>query len=157
MMVASTSTTRLCSTCGQAKPIAEFRRRSHDRDRRHNQCRECFALYMRLYRARRQVQAVDRFADQLQRMKDLRQVSVLCCGMLAKFGGLEGFCSKWKALIDAKAVTDPGHPFVLKSLQTIVRLIELADTNRPEPNLATLSDEELHQEIRSILESAQGV
>jgi hypothetical protein len=160
MMVTSTSTTRLCSKCGQVKPVGEFRRRARDSEHRHHECNTCFALGMRMYRAMKRLRGIESAVAQLQHAKDIALVAAFLQGIFAQFGGMESFCRQWKVAFDEAARRRPGSRFVLNTLRDIGHMISLTDMPPPAPperDLTTLSDEELKAEVRATYAEAESL
>jgi hypothetical protein len=161
IQTASSTEMRFCSDCGEEKPLAEFRRRSRSRDRRHSQCATCFAEYMRAYRASRRRQAIGQFARDVKNLEHSpKYVEKLCRIMARRFGGLDSLAKAWKTAIDAAAAARPGSRMVLNSLLAIVRLLEIswlqAKRNEKPPSLPVeyMSDEELERVVLDVIAKA---
>jgi hypothetical protein len=140
---ANQAKTKTCNVCGQENPITDFRRRRRGSEKRHNQCRQCFAAYMRDFRRRRRFKTIGRFATQLKNESDLGRVVVLCNGMFQKFDGVAGFCRAWKEYIDWACQQRKILKGVIDSFLGIVNLTVICETNRQKPDYSALSAEEL--------------
>ena len=128
MLQALTQTeTRTCNTCGQEKPITNFRCRRHGSEERHNQCNECFARYTRNNRKRQRQKDIAKFTRQV---KDLERspsaVTALCVVMIRRLGGLSRFTDAWKAHFDAAVAARLGSRVVSDCFKAIFRLIEIS-------------------------------
>jgi hypothetical protein len=125
---ATTPTTKTCYSCGETFPLDQFRLRKAGQERRMGNCRQCFNRSMRIYRQVRQLRHIDKFNAAIRREFDLRKVAALCKAMLSRFGGLDEFCTAWKAHLDA---APPGSRAAFDSLMAMLHLIEIADPKRP--------------------------
>lgn len=158
--------TKICNRCWQRKPATHFRRRRRNSDERHNECRECFAEYMRSYRASRRR---GEFANFNRRSRDRKRgasfATAVCAEMVRRFGGVDKFASAWKAYFDAAVAARPGSRLVFQSIQAVIRLIEISSWERnrrstvrdTRPPVQHMSDEELERELQMLIKQRESV
>jgi hypothetical protein len=123
----TTPATKTCRYCGRTLPIDQFRRRRAGQETRVTECRECYNLYMAVFRRSRRLKHIAGFNAAIRREFDLRKVTALCNALLSRLGGLDKFCTLWKAHLDA---APPGSRAALDSFLAVLRLVEIADTKR---------------------------
>lgn len=142
------SLAKICYVCGRVLPVEHFRYRKHGSPARQGKCRACHNGYMRTYRTARRHRKLTQFATQVRQETSASKVAALCGAMIARFGGLDRFCTAWKAQIDA---TTPGSRASFSSFLAILRLAELVESQRCRPDYAHLSDNDLDRELRQLL------
>lgn len=125
-MVSTAPDHKVCSTCGIAKPLIEYRRRSRKSVARFGQCRAC---HNAAERERRKVKTTDanrrqmgRFMNQLKSQSRDADVHRVCQAMLAYFGGLKGFVEAWIEYYEE--ARRERSPQAIRCLQGMVRLIQ---------------------------------
>ena len=108
-MIQSTTpvATKLCTDCLQEKPLTDFRRRYRGRDQRHNQCRECFARYMRYLRAVRRGKLIRHFVAEAKAISSRDVLAAVCVDMARRPGGVRALCAEWVAHLHAAAEARP--------------------------------------------------
>jgi hypothetical protein len=149
--------TKTCTNCWQDKPITEFRRRRRDTEKRHNQCRECFAEYMRQYRARATQDSIARFVRELSRSETRPgTMTVMCARMIRRFGGVDRFAAAWKNHFDAIAMERPHSRLMFQNVNAVMKLVMASDRARQRkpdvldrlPPVERMTDEELELELQ---------
>lgn len=95
--------TRLCTSCATWRPVGEFRLRRSGSDRRHHQCSDCAAGYMRRWRAARRLRAVGHALTHLRRYRvgSPSQIENLAEIIVAAFHGPLGFVASYREVLDA--------------------------------------------------------
>ncbi len=88
-----------CTRCGMDKPITEFRRRYANTELRHNHCRRCFNLEMRLRTSARRRGAVDRFVRYVNSIEKCEQIARLSREIERQLGGPEAFGIVWEGCL----------------------------------------------------------
>lgn len=125
-MDATTHDQKVCSTCGIAKPITEYRRRAKDSTERFGQCRRCHNAAERTRRHKKTAEAnrrqMGRYMTQLKNQDSDADVRRVCQAMLAHFGGLKGFVEAWVSYYEE--ARRERSPNAIKCLQAIVRLVQ---------------------------------
>ena len=77
--------------------------------------------------------------------------SEVAAEMIKLFGGLERFCSEWKADLDSLRMEKPGSKAVLDAKAAILKLVVDSTNQRDSaPDLAGLSDEDLEKEFAGL-------
>jgi hypothetical protein len=102
---------------------------------------------MRVYRFVSRAKTIKGFSARMLREKSLQGLSRLCAGMLARFGGADGFCRVWKAHVDAAPV---GSRTALNSFSALLRLMEAADARQQPADYSGVTDAELDQQIQRL-------
>ena len=151
MMVRSTFPvgTKVCTDCLQERPLTEFRRRYRDSDKRHNQCRGCFAKYMRYLRAVKRGKLIRKFVAEVKTASNRDVLTAMCVRMAQRLGGVDALCAGWVAHLHAAAEARPGSKMVLDTFRAIVNLMAVAEQQKPEQiDVRELTDDELHFRIR---------
>ena len=152
---ASQAQLKLCSHCGEHKPIDQFRRRRKGSEKRHPQCRECFNEYTRQYRAKKRRKRIDKFASEITHAKgDMWKIGVLCAALMKQFGGPEQFAIEWKEAIDWAKAEGRVH-LVLRHMTAILGLVA-ANDEAEEMKLKHMTDEELRAELARLLRDVSG-
>jgi len=73
---------RTCRSCGEPRPLAEFRLRSRQTGERRSQCRACWNKYIRQYRARQREAALTGFIRALAAASNVGRVSAVAQGLM---------------------------------------------------------------------------
>ena len=132
-MIRSTSPIEMktCHYCWEDKPVSEFRRKRRGSDKRHPQCRACYAKYMREYRQARRNKEVAVFFRQVGNPRCSSQAVVaLCESMVRKVGGPEALATAWKQELDAARARQPGGQGALRCFREVFRLMEICERCR---------------------------
>jgi hypothetical protein len=108
---------------------------------------------MRAYRFARRSKTIRGFSARVLQKKGLLGLSRLCAGMLARFGGADGFCRVWKAHLDAAPL---GSRTALNALSALLRLMEAAEAQQPAADYSGLTDLELDREIQRVVGDHRG-
>lgn len=140
-----------CVTCNQLRPATEFQ--DTVGGPKHESCRKCRT-------------SDDDRAKSLQ-VKDLAKqvvaeargthiksphITEVNAGMFERFGGVEGFCDRWKEHIDIMLATRAGSKVALDQFTDLMRLAKFATEHRSTaPDVATISDAELLEEMTSLV------
>lgn len=141
--------TKLCSTCGQRRPIDDFRRRYRGRDDRQGECRDCHNQRARDLRAKKRTRDLRGVAAAMNRRSAGRRAAAFSRAILGRFGGLERFVDDWSRELQLAAAQRPGSPAVLKCYLLIAQGLEIATAPEPRPDPSQMTDEELVTEMMS--------
>ncbi len=158
-MIAEAAETRFCESCLTAKPLTEFRRRTRESDDRLGQCRQCHNAAERTRRAagraRRDSRDLAKFVSQAKRATNPANVQALIDRMIDRFGGLDDFCARWKAIIDA-AIEAHQHRLALDAFRAIANLIVLNSKQHGDrqSDLEGLDEEDLIAAFRALEHAA---
>ena len=146
---------KTCSQCGHTKPIEQFRYRDRGKDLRHTSCNQCFARYQRENRAGKRGQELRSYVTDLatdvtdpQHFGAVTRTEAVLTAMLTRFGGLERFANDWFEFLRL-AIAAGKHHVVQRSIEAIIRLIELADRGKEDQEKSTddMDDEELEESM----------
>ena len=151
MMIRGTSPvgTKVCTDSLQERPLTAFRRRYRDSDERHNQCRECFAAYMRYFRAVKRGKLIRRFAVEVKSISSRDVLTAMCAEMAQRLGGVRALCAAWVAHLHAAAEARHGSKMVLDTFRAIDNLMSVAEQQEPEQiDVRELTDDELDFSLR---------
>lgn len=147
---------RTCTDCGRERPITEFRRRKKGSERRHHQCRQCFAQAMYIYRAARQRTAVGRFiAHMTDGRRALGGLTRIASEVVRKFGGRVASLSSSSRSSTAAWPTED-HAAASKVLLAIARPMLLAAPVvrvEAEAIVSTMTNEELEAFLAGVAEA----
>ena len=136
--------TKLCTDCLQEKPLTDFRRRYHDSDKRHNQCRDCFARYMRYRRAVKRGKQIRSFVAEVKTMCNRDAVTALCAHMAQRMGGVRALGAALWAHLNAAAKARPVRKMVLDTHLAIANLMLVAEQQKPDQiDVREYTDDEL--------------
>ncbi len=117
---------RRCRSCGEVRPLHEFRLRSGQTGERRHQCRACWSDYCRNYRARQREAALTGFIRALAAASNVGRVSAVAQGLMRRFGGVRRAAD----VLYQRAVTlntcKPGHRQTLQALSAIAILVQAA-------------------------------
>jgi len=147
MIADSQPTLKVCCACGTVLPVDQFRLRKRGGTVRQGRCRECYNGYTRAYRAARRSKRLRQFTAQFRRAKSLTRVSALIAGTAAYAGGLDALCRQW-----ANSLRTAPPAVALRAFGVIARMAEYLDSQqRQQPDVVTLTDAQLDEEIRRLL------
>ena len=136
--------TKVCTDCLRQKPLTAFRRRYRDSDKRHNQCRDCFAKYMRYHRAVKRGKQIRSFVAQAKTISNRDVLTAMCAHMAQRFGGVGALAAKWAAHIRAASESRPGSKMLLDTFRAIANIMLAAEQQKPEQiDVRELTDDEL--------------
>ena len=95
------SASKICTSCGQRKPIEEFRRRHRGNDAvRHVWCRPCYLEYQRLQRvAHKDRKTQHAIYEAARRDRDDATITALIRETMIQVGGVEAFANILKAKV----------------------------------------------------------
>lgn len=152
-MVSTRHDQKVCSTCGIAKPVTEYRLRAKDSAKRFGQCRPCHNAAERIRRHKKNAATnrrhMDRYLTQLKKQDSDAEVRRVCQAMLAYFGGIKCFVEEWVDLYEE--ARQERSPTAVKFLEAIVRLVQC---NRTQKGAASaLSPEQLQQRYSDFIKS----
>lgn len=141
---------RFCNGCVRFLPVDRFRPRSKD-GKRMRRCNDCHAAAERERRAGRRAGEDRRRLRQhfaaVAEDRNSHRLELLTAAMLTDFGGLIGFMDAWQDyLADAR---QRGGLAMFRALQVMLRLIEHANTQRPDPS--EMTDDELEAALSRFL------
>ncbi len=149
--VEETTSTRICTACGARQPLARFRRRARNSERRHHQCNPCRNRRTRLNREQKRNKGISEWATRVRRQEGIDGVIALIHLMVDRFHGLEAFAETWRSQI---AAATPGSKQALDGFRTLVHLWKLVHATAEEAGetpFGQLNDEELQQVIDDLL------
>ena len=114
---------KLCTGCGQLRPIDEFRLRRKGGTARECRCRCCHAADQRAYRRRRRDKALANFSQQAKWRSDAAFLAALSRGMVSRFGGMEKFVDEFVTFVHRTSHTKVAANCYL----AILRLMQVAE------------------------------
>jgi len=136
--------TKVCTDCLQEKPLSAFRRRHRDKDKRHNQCRDCFARYMRYLRAVKRGKLTRAFVAKAKATTNLGVLTALCERMAQRFGGVDALAAELVARVRSAPNTPSGIRVGLDFFKVLTNLMLAADQQKSEQiDVRELTDDEL--------------
>ena len=87
--------TKTCHVCGDERPVEDFRLRSRNGEDRPNNCKTCYAEYMREYNRRQRHRELTTFNQQLKdRHHDIAFLAKISQVMVRRMGGLSAFIAQ---------------------------------------------------------------
>ena len=139
--------TKICTGCGDEKPIHRFRTHSRKTGTKESRCNDCFASQTRRRRALIRRRDIAMFQRLVRETQSIDRVAELINLMVRRFGGLERFVDKWKWEIDRTSELRPGSKRVLDAYQAIVHTTRLHSeaTRKSSIDFSGLDDEELER------------
>ena len=126
---AENTATMICCSCGESKPLDQFRRRRKGEERREARCRPCFNQYTKERRQRQRGTEVKRFVSQLNRASSWGRIVELCEAMFRRFKGPGGVAAIWAEELQKARRESPAR--ALRSLKVLVRLMGEIEDRRP--------------------------
>jgi hypothetical protein len=97
--------TKTCSICAAERPLAAFRRRRRDSERRHSECNLCRSLADRQRRADKKARAVRAWATEMNQFADSIGVLGQCChAVIQRVGGVQAFAALFARELERESV-----------------------------------------------------
>jgi hypothetical protein len=126
--------TRLCRTCCQPKPLAEFRRRSPNSDARFRECRACHAAAERRRRqaakSRTDREVVAKTVQAVARDRNCHRIEFLVQRAANACGGFDRLAAEFHRQFEA-AQRRPGGPSSLLAMTALLNLLRHMDARQP--------------------------
>lgn len=147
---------KTCTKCYHERALHEFRRVRKDRPELRSECRRCFNAAQRHYARRKRRARLMSFTRVIAaNQKPAGAIEALCKRMIRAFGGLDRLVAIWRREIDIVLAEQPGSSLALQSLAGVLNLLLLAQqVQQAAP--ASLSDEELKQELVEVVRQMKG-
>ena len=148
--------TRVCRSCWEARPEAEFRLRRKDSNERHSECNVCHTAAEGRRRDARKARRFQKLAQDINRSRTPTEVlSCLSSILVHGLGGAVDFTVMWHEHLMIAAQERPGHRDVLNGFRAIVRLMEVAEAQRAKAGIAdeftSMSLEEIDAELMQMM------
>jgi hypothetical protein len=147
--------TKPCSFCGKTKKLSDFY--AHKGKKTNGQsswCKSCQESDRKKKTAdERKKGRQDMFKELVADIRgdriEVPHPTEVAAEMYEQFGGLKAFCAEWMRHINDAATDRPGSKLVLDAFYAVgIRLTSLsADHRQSAPDLASLTDDELEEEI----------
>ena len=150
---------KTCNKCGHTKPIDDFPFRDRANNLRRAECSRCVADYQSEYRGGKRKQDLKQYVTDLAtdptdpaHFGAPTRTEAVLTAMLTRFGGLERFANDWFEFIRL-AVAAGKHHVAQRSIEAIIRLIELTDRSKAvqEGDPDDKTDEELEEYLRDMM------
>ena len=147
--------TKICTDCGEEKPIHRFRHRSRKDGTRHNQCNDCHAAYLRKCTAKKRSKDLRTFVHQVPRHRAPGALLALVANTVKRFGGVDQLAEFWVSEFYARMESKPGSKANLDSCRTICQLMHACDEYRQNERKAIAdSDDVSEEDLRRIIREA---
>lgn len=112
---------KVCTVCARSLPAEQFRPRTDRPGKRRTECRQCWARYIRSYRAGRRDRLIRDFCRRAANAKSQRQ-AVQLAHQLARRFGVERFATLLVEYTCQLASRRPGCAGVLTALKALSRI-----------------------------------
>jgi hypothetical protein len=142
-IVATEEDIRICSECGELKPLTSFRRRYRDQRHRMGVCNFCHAARERLRRHRKRQQdqlGIQKFATAYCSTRDHGRRRLIAELGIKAAGGFECFLKNWLAAIQDLTARRQSSPLLLRLFEL---LWELEQDSRRRAAMKNASDLDL--------------
>ena len=153
-IVATEEVIRICSECGELKPLTSFRRRHRDRPQRMGVCNSCHAARERHRRHRKRQQQdqldIQKFATAYCSTRDHYRRHLIADLGIKAAGGFESFLQKWLAAIHDLTRRRVSTPRLLRLFELLWEL-QLEQDFRRRAALKNSSDADLRDVVESKL------
>lgn len=144
--------TRTCNKCGEPFPLEEFRRRRKGGTEREGDCRDCHNKALRRRRDRHRVRRlrldVRCLCSAGERPDKIRAIVT---AMLSRFGGVHRLTELWYSSLQLAAEHRPGSAYAVQSMQAILRMLTLLESQEREQNAQRELPAEFIDQLRGVV------
>jgi hypothetical protein len=124
---------RICTICGELKPLEQFRFASKSKGIRHPQCRPCATDLSRFYYQRNRRRELRNGVYRMVLAKRPGVMERIAKAMVSRFGGPAQLAEAWLAEMKATREWGMNNRFTLASYVALLRMLELTQKNAPPP------------------------